>query len=415
MSDKKYTVQQDDTFSRIASLFYGDPKRADEIFQYNRARIKSGTITTIYPGEEILIPLDDRKQQSDTVFTPADFDNDEVSIEIAGQKLIDWQSVTVTRNIDTPADGFELGLSTTGKLPDNIKPFGYEKCKIAIGKDKILTGRIIKPTPDLSDSNLSLSLVGHSLAGQLLTVSITQRPFEFNNQNLEEIANIVVKPFGIRVVFQDGPGNDFTKAVARHGETVFSFLNKLASQRGLLISSTVTGNLIFWRGSTAAPVAFLEEGKQILRITPTFDGDVRYSDIMIEAQQKGGAGPLQSKITDSIVKDAGINRPLVTRPNETPEGLDLDDIAKWERGKRSAESMPVTLTVQGWRKPDGGVWQENENINLLAPSVWFLKKTKMLIRQVAYTLNDNQKNTVLSVVLPSAYSLTDEEVRPWLA
>ena len=67
MSDRLYTVKSGDTLQKISHRFLGSQGRFMEIFNYNRNRLRSDNPDEIFPGENILIPLDDLTEKKDTI------------------------------------------------------------------------------------------------------------------------------------------------------------------------------------------------------------------------------------------------------------------------------------------------------------------------------------------------------------
>ncbi|MFH1678329.1 MAG: LysM peptidoglycan-binding domain-containing protein [Candidatus Omnitrophota bacterium] len=57
MVTKKYTIKKGDTLQIISMKFYGTTKRWNEIYQANRALLKSPD--SVYPGQVIEIPVED--------------------------------------------------------------------------------------------------------------------------------------------------------------------------------------------------------------------------------------------------------------------------------------------------------------------------------------------------------------------
>ena len=414
MPDIQYTVQKNDSISSIAQRFYGDPAKAKSLFEFNRNRLRSGDINIIHVGEEILIPLEDKNQKEEIV-PPDNADEDEVILTISGKNNYGWTSATITRAMDQPVDTFQVDLVYQNDIDGiPVAPFGYERVRVTIGKTIILNGRIDVLNVSFSGNSKTISIAGRSLAGIAIDSSIETRPLEWANLKVSELAKILVGPFGISVLVDADEGAAFELIQAEPGEKIIDLLNKLASQRGVFISSTNKGQLLIWEAEGEGPIQTLEEGDQILMTgSVTYNGQERFTQIVVDAQQRDGAGPIQGKATDSIVKDAGINRTLIVTPNETPEGVDLDTVAEWERGKRAASSMPVTVSVKGWRTDSGGLYTENKSVLITAPSLFIFKQTKMIIKSMTYNLTPDGRTTSLSLILPSAYTKNDVEVRPW--
>ena len=70
-------------------------------------------------------------------------------------------------------------------------------------------------------------------------------PFEFNGLNLQQIAETLAEPFGVDVVFEADAGAPFRRVKMEPTDKPLGFLVELAQQRGLVITDTVNGDLLF--------------------------------------------------------------------------------------------------------------------------------------------------------------------------
>ena len=70
-----------------------------------------------------------------------------------------------------------------------------------------------------------------------------------------------------------------------------------------------------------------------------------------------------------------------------------------------ASSLSVSVTLDGWRRPDGKLWAERQAITLQAPSIYIDKKTKFIIAGLSLKLDPTNGRTVdLRLVPPEIYS-----------
>lgn len=415
MPDIIHTVKVGDTLPLIAQRYLGNPARYLELFEYNRAQLRSGNPDEIFVGETVFIPLQLTPAQIDQ---PAAAGSNQVILNHGGKQYFNFETVSIFRSMDTVADMFSLSVTFSDLSKISLRPFGYEQVTVSIDGEILITGRSEVLTLKVIKTGTFLTIVGRSMSGQLIDDSITTRPYEFSGKDLNTISSSLIRPFGLSVSFADNAtiGRKFERTTARHGETIFSFLSRLASQRGLFLTSGADGNLLFVRANIDSPaVANIKEGAGNLDGSgATYDGTLRYSDIMVDGQQRGGSGSVQGSARDSLVVESGVNRPLVAQAQNTPEGADLEGVARWERGRRAAMSADIVLPVEGWRTLKGDLWIENTTVILEAPGLFIFQPTKMLIKSVQYTQSESGEMTLLSLIFPKAYTLEDVTVRPWV-
>lgn len=401
----KHTVREGETLASIAQRYLGNPARAQYLFDYNNG-CKSGNINIIYPGEVINIPRDMTEK---TTILPVltDVQKGEVVISVNGKSFHAWDSAEIVRNLDTSADGFSLSVKYRGDSPpDDFLPFTYPPCQISVDGELILTGRVEHVRPSFSGGEKSIAIQGRSLTGWLLDLPVTKRPGEFNDMTLEDIASYLAGLYGVKTQFLDPPGAPYPSAICKHGEVMQDFLNRLALERGLFCTASPRGELLFQRAKKLSPAAALIEGENILSCSATYDGTQRFSEIIADSTQSTGRA-IQAKAFDSLLQSRGINRPRMISPENEPEKEELKNIARWEMNKYIGNSMNFAVELSGWKTPAGKVWKEGETVTLTAPSLYLTRATQLIIKCVKLSVDNSQKKTSLSLMIPETYTLED--------
>ena len=160
------------------------------------------------------------------------------------------------------------------------------------------------------------------------------------------------------------------------GESKLDFLEMLARQRGITLGTDKEGNMTArdaWIGGGDMLIEGINilEGREVMTI-------------------KGGGGP-----NDSISQHGGsddrlghrcfawyrreahnrMSRPAARAfmrrtgsPAEHPgKKEDAKMRSKFESQQRGAEQLQVTIVVQGWLKPSGGLWTPGEKVHVKSP------------------------------------------------
>ena len=410
---KTYTVLKDDTLSGISQKFYGDKNQYPKIFNANELR--SGNPDLIYPGEILIIPdiPSDKNNDLNSDLKIVSQNENDSAIIIDGERLTGFKGLTISRNMDTCADGF--GISTTFQ-PGNenlikaFRPFGYQSARIYLGQDLLINGSIEKCSPAFSGDSTTMNLEGRAITGILIDCSITKYPIEFKNQNLKQITDSIIEPFGLLSKFDSDPGAIFETVRAENGQTVFSFLSGLAQQRGILISSTPKGELLFWKANTtAAPVAnFIQGEAPFIGGGISFDGAQRFRTYTALGQSAGQ----ESKKGVYIDKNLNIHRPLIFMASDTDSG-NIDQAAKWKGSNNLSNSISFSINVPNWRDKTGNLWKENKIVTVKAPSLFIPNESRFLIKSLSYNLSETDKTTTLNLVLPQSYDPDYTGAEPW--
>jgi len=353
---------------------------------------------------------------------------DIVGLTINGTEYTGWEALTITRSLDSVADAFSLSGAFDPNNPQvksAFKPFGYQAATVNIDGELVLTGTIESVAPSITESDRVINVQGRSKTGVLVDCAIDGQGFQFAGLSLLTIAQKLSKPFGIEALGVLGPSlktattastiAEASKALkdakADPGQVVFEFLNKIAQDSGLLLTSNVKGNLVITKIQPgAAPIASLLEGYSgFMSASATYNGAGRFSRYKVLQQQDGAPG------ISGTADDAGVKvyRPSVSVGAES-DAKDVKKAAQWRRAMALAGSVSVSVKVTGWRAPNGTIWTPGNVVTLLSASAFILKETTFIIAGATLTLDASQgRTTDLRLVLPATYSGEMPGSYPW--
>lgn len=340
---------------------------------------------------------------------------DQTAIIIDGTRTEQFSNESVLLTIDNVGNGFSFNVpffSGTKQYRDLFRPFQYQEVQLYIGGDLIINGTVEKISPTLTATANSVNVQGRSKTGVLVDCTFEKdENLEFQKAALDEIADTVVSKYGLETSFPDGPGPIFEKAgPSSPTSTVFRFLQNLSRQRSLLMSQDPEGKLLFRRAKTSGvPVAELIEGQQgVLVSTADYDGTKRFSNYGVFGQEPG-KNDNAALITDGSI---AVTRPKSTQGNDTNQG-NIENVAKWTLTSDIAASINIPLGYEGWFRPDGKLWAENELILVQAPSIMIYRPFVMLIKSVNFRSTPEAKTVEFTLTIPGAYSGEVPETFPW--
>jgi len=96
-------------------------------------------------------------------------------------------------------------------------------------------------------------------------------------------------------------------------------------------------------------------------------------------------------------------RPLLLVADGGESRAELQDRARWEARVRAARARRVTVTVQGWRDSDGGLWAPGDRVRVR--DEWLGVDAELVVAGVTMTLDEGGRRTVLSLVRADAFNL----------
>jgi prophage tail gpP-like protein len=417
-----YTVVSGDTLTSIAKQAYGDGRRWREIWKANESVLRSGDPNLIFPGEVITIPPDSIIESAlnllggDALPTLPNKDKDDFTVIVDGEE-IPVQGGRVIRTMDTASDGWSASISWN---PDNedlnelLVPFGYKQASCYLGGTLLIDGFLYTVEPSLKGKERRNNLEGWSFTAEIVD-STVKPPYEQNKINLEDRAKEMVTAFGIKVVYDADDTEVFDRVTAQPTETIFSHLSKLASQRGILISSTPLGELLFEKVTTDKPVGTLEEGKPpCLDFSARFDGRKRFNTYKALGQSPGRKNKKKKEFKYAIAKDDVVpkSRFLAFRSNETTAG-NIQAAADWRRSKQLADVLTISFPVSSWYDPGGlDLWRENTLVTVVSPAIYVPDGFDFLIRSVEYIFEERGTTAILNLIPPEVYT-GKLLVEPW--
>ena len=187
-----------------------------------------------------------------------------VNLTVNGSKYSGWKSININLGLEQLSGTFELVVSE--KWPDNLtarKMRPGEACTVDIEGQIIITGYVDDVLPSLDSDSHSVSIKGRDKTGDLVDCSAIYKTGEWTNKKLDVIAANLCEPFGITVIVNTDIGEPFKKETIQQGETVFEILDRLARQRGVLLTSDGLGNLIKLKNASRRFVTRLKANNEI--------------------------------------------------------------------------------------------------------------------------------------------------------
>lgn len=403
-------MQQGDTFERIARKVYGDAEQQSRI-----ARANPGSQEPLTPGIILSVPLIPGAPKNKAFSGVSDGVN-ECAVVLNNKRFRFWEFIRITRSIDSiDSVEFEAPFDPTDQDQQNaFKPFTYPPLEVTVGGDKLFTGVSMGPSPRSDDTNKIVFVGGYARAGVLqdCTIPASAFPLEYNDQNLEQIAQDITKHFGIRAVFDADPGSAFERVRCDYNRRALDFLMELAVQRGLVMGSDENGDLVFRKSVVGdTPIASLSEGvPPLVSVEAFFDHQQYYSHVTgIEPVVVGATG---AQFTAKNPRLRGVVRPHTFQVKDVLGG-DVRPATEAKLGRMFGNMASYSVTVASWRDPSGALWAPNAVVSLRAPGAMVYSAYSFIVRSVIFEKDPDSELAVLDLVLPGAFSGGSPERLPW--
>jgi prophage tail gpP-like protein len=337
-----------------------------------------------------------------------------VVLEGNGLRVKGWESIRVTRSIESISGSFDLGVVNTGTGRHWPIAEG-DACRVLLDGVVVIDGYIDKRDVSASKDSRSLSYSGRDRASDLVDCSaivdagtVSKGKWSFHDVDVFQVAKAIAKPFGIPVSVQAGLGQLLTKnkkVVFQPGDTCFEVISKMAAAAGVLVVSDGAGGIMITRAGSKRAAALIE-GVNILTASVTYDASDRFNRILISSQipgtdeDSGEATHIEAQAIDEDIRD---ERVLIIRPDKGYSVAESRVRADWEARVRAARAEKVTITVQGWKQPDGTLWPVNAITRVQAPTLIGVDGD-MVISSATFGIGGDGTITTLSLVRPDAFT-----------
>jgi len=337
---------------------------------------------------------------------------DGITLLVNGWKYQGWTGFKAERALTQAASSFHLATALPGEADAKriwpVEPF--DAVQIFLGDDLLLTGHVDVVAPSYDHGSHTIQVSGRSRTADLVDCQSEVPGGEFRRSTLDAIARAVCAPFGIGVVTQAGMGDPFPIAALERTETVWQFLEKLARQRGLLLSDDGAGNLLLATVAETRASGALVQGLNLEAASATLDVSKRFSkyvlrsqtpiaaasDSLEDVQGEGPALPAGGGVGIGVhgeAVDLGVPRyrPHIANAEHALDQAGARERALWQASYAIGRAASMKCTVAGWRDDAGALWQANRLVAVKAP--WLRLEQDLLIVGCAWNLDSKRGRT----------------------
>lgn len=343
-----------------------------------------------------------------------------IEVLVRGKMLSSWESVSVTRSIDSAAGVFEV--AGPGRSPYPVGP--GDPVQVYASGELLLSGHVDEIERSLTGRGATVRFAGRDRSADL--VDCTAKGSGWQNVGLVELVQALAAPFGVVVENAAGPRPAFETFQVRPGETAWAALERACRLRGVLVFPDGTGRLVLQEAGRELADIELVEGLNLVGATFSRNDAERFSVYTVLGQRQGADGltaEAAALVTGAATDDgARGGRELVILAEATVTAQTAEERARWEATVRAARAVQVLATVNGWRQaPDaapGRLWRLNEQVAVRAPTLDLDRY--LLVRAITFTKSGAGERTQLELVRRDAFQpqpnleAEDDPTAEWL-
>ena len=346
-------------------------------------------------------------------------DPDAVSVIVGGVAWGGWESVSISRGIETVPSTFALGGTEKYPGEENANTVDINSgspCVLMIGDQTIVTGYTIAVDREVTPEQHDVRVSGQSKFADLVFASGFTTQWNLSNLTLAGVANAICGPFGISVSTPNGDTASIPNLSVIVTETGWEFLEEACRWMIKLLYDDVNGNLVLADVGTLTHASGVAEGVNVERAKSTFDlSEVPtsvaaiYQDVSILSD--GGNSTTIEQVDKALAFNGTFPARADGKPRYRPllivseQGKNYAQVVErrvqWEMARRVGRSQVVTVVVDSWRDSAGNLWTPNWLIPVALPSLK-LTATSWLITNVTYVRDENGTHADLTLMPPAA-------------
>lgn len=360
--------------------------------------------------------------------------NAPLSIEINGLQYIGFTDASISTSMLNVTGEFTLTATSLNKDTYPIKR--GDKCRVLLYNEPIITGFVNTITPSVDTKSNTISISGRdktcdiddcTLSGGIVLnapislIDITHKVLnELGITDIQVKCDVDLKPFQAGELVN-----------CEIGDTAFSFLNKYARKRQVLLTTDGSGNILYVRTGTNLSKTMntvLCKSKQlqfqpnIVTSSASYDDSKRFYKYVIHAQcNTSNAGNIddfgdmppeqETYITATAIDDQVRATRVYNFMSDVAyiNSSDLQERVNWQANNRKYDAFKYTASVQGFiAAQDNIIWRPNTLVNVIDDSAGIFDT--LLIASVKFDYSINGSSTTLEMVDASSFSL--EPVSP---
>jgi prophage tail gpP-like protein len=306
-------------------------------------------------------------------------DPDDVAIVVGSTQFKGWQTVSITRSVETMPNSFVLTASTE-YMQDSAALAGTrpgQACQIKIGSDLVITGWIDRRSISADARSHQVALSGRGITRNLVDCSadLVFDPTLFGGSvtaaSTLALAQRLSKAYGVTVrsaVADRGP--DIPAFQIQLGETPYQIIESVAHYTGYLVYEDEYGALVLDRVGTQSMASGFTMPGNIEAISAERSVDGRFSDYVVVSTSVAqlseiGVSNIRAQVNDTTFHE---HRVRIMVSNQITPAFDVAEMmANWEFARRIGRCQAAQITCDTWRDEDGLLWTPNRFATIEAP------------------------------------------------
>lgn len=348
-------------------------------------------------------------------------------LTIDGYDYADWESVQVKHSINAhPFYTVRFTCSEALPISKNwdvmrIKPGQW--CTVSLGGQIAISGWVFTRQVVVDARRHYVEIQAGSDAMPAAYSSIIHKTREFKNIKAESFLKQIISPLGINFsVIGKLPEAEFPRISIEPGTSVLDAAELVLRQVGnypmtsspqggiRVVADHTAGEDTIYEGNLGNPPYL--EGREVIFNPGMASG--MYGVAESEANDKKWG----TKVTHEPFHKDGFNFPFVGGkapletvleiPNINPQQF-LAGRVTAEKELQGSDEITVTVTVQGWMRPSGGLWDIDQKVHVVSPMLVMDGSLALIPKNITFS-QENQGGTRTTLELCNQLALSSAQL-----
>ena len=332
----------------------------------------------------------------------------QIDLEVGGQRFGGWQSMSISMGIDRAARSFQLTVASRDEV---VRP--GSQCLVLLDGELVVTGYVDSVRVTHAKTAHITTVAGRSRTCDLVDCSASPAVWgDHTNIEVPSFSAMMAEEYNVDVVLattrQLDPIPTYT---VNPGTKVFGVIENLCRQAKLFATDDEEGRLVLTDigafGTVSSPLIVDRTGWNVLRSEMESNLSQRYG--LYEVRGETGHSDPGQEENRSVKSDAVVDeifgtrvRNLYLNAEESVDSKRASERAQWEAITRAGRSLRVSTVVNGWRDPDGNLWDHNTILRYV-DRVFGLDQ-ELSVAAVDFTVDTQGVLTRLTLVPQDAYA-----------
>lgn len=346
-----------------------------------------------------------------------------MTLEVNGIQYTGFTTASTFRSLESVSGAFKFEATASEKITFPIKV--GDKCRVLIDGKPVNDGYVEIVIPSYSIDSHKLSISGRDKTMDMIDSTMVNEGTYQGAISLKTIIERSLKDGGINDVsvidnvsdLESFKASDIQSAAV--GETIFSFVEKYARKRQVLLTGDGKGNIIITRsGVEKASTSLFNiidgDSNNIIAGSAQYNETDIFNKYVVKSQSSF-SGLLSGGITtpSEIVNQSGTafdedmkrkSRQIEITPPTSMPTEDAGKYALWQKNLRRAKAFIASLTVHGYTQGNGDLWQPNLLVDI--HDDFLGRRGTFLIKSVENTLSvDEGERSIIELVERDSYTL----------